>query len=332
MLAAVVEKPGTLVIKEIPKPIPNKNEFIIQTLASSICNATDNHIVEGIFEGYHDHYPQTLGHELCGRVVELGEGVTNVKVGDRIALYTPNGAFAEFVLVKADSGFARVPETMSDEVASLCEMFDGAYKGTIACAELKPGERVLIVGAGPMGLTAASAAAAHGAVVCVVDLYQNRLDKALEMGAKYVYNHSILSADEVIASVRADVGEIDMACMCIALDRTKELDAFYMPIELLRREGRMTSLNVEVQLKHHNHTLNPFHMNRKNITYRHCLERYGTNEDFQHGFDMVAEGKIPLEKLITHRVTLDELPFALDMCHNHLDKCIKFIVYPRVKS
>lgn len=332
MYAAVVEQPGKLVIKDIPKPVPGKGEFLIEVLASSICNATDNHIVEGIFDGYHDHYPQTLGHEVCGRVVELGEGVESVKLGERIALYTPNGAFAEYVLVADHWGFARIPENMPDEVASICEMFDGAYRSTIACAELKAGERVLIIGAGPMGLTAVGAAAAVGAEVCVVDFYQNRLDKALEMGAKHVYNHTELSADEVIEAVRKDVGEIDLACMCIALDRSPDLDAFYMPVELLRQNGRMTSLNVEVQLKYHNHRMNPFHLNRKNVKYRHMLERDGTNADFQHGFDLVAQGKIPMEKLITHRITLDQLPEALDMCHNHLDQCIKYIVYPRVSG
>ncbi|MGI5894942.1 MAG: zinc-dependent alcohol dehydrogenase [Candidatus Merdivicinus sp.] len=333
MYAAVVEKPNQLVIKEIPKPIPGPHQFVMKTLAASICNATDNHIVEGIFDGYHDHYPQTLGHEVCGEVVELGPEVRKVKIGERIALYTPNGAFAEYVLVdEIRNGFAKVPENMSNEVASICEMFDGAYRSTIACAELQPGERVLIIGAGPMGLTAAGAAAAKGAVVCVVDFYQNRLDKALEMGAKYVYNHSQLSADEIIEAVRKDVGEIDLACICIALDRSKDLDAFYMPVELVRPNGRMTSLNVEVKLEYHNHQMNPFHMNRKNIKYRHNLEREGTIEDFQEGYDLVAAGKIPMEKLITHHVTLDELPWALDLCHNHLDSCIKVIVYPTRKE
>ena len=57
-----------------------EGEFLIQVLASSICNATDNHIVEGIFDGYHDHYPQTLGHEVCGGLLNSGEGVQSVKV------------------------------------------------------------------------------------------------------------------------------------------------------------------------------------------------------------------------------------------------------------
>ena len=333
MLAAIVERPHEFVIKDIPRPDAGPKQVIIKTLACSICNATDNHILEGIFDGYHDRYPQIMGHEVCGEVVELGAEVTDLKLGDRIALYTPYGAFAEYVPVDVDPGYyAVVPDNLSDEEASICEMFDGAYTSTIACAELTPGERVLVVGAGPLGLTAASCAAAHGAVVCSVDFCQNRLDMALELGARHVYNRSQYSAEEIIGQVRRDVGEIDLACMCIALDRSEELDAFLIPVELLRQDGRMTSVNVEVQLKCHNHRMNPFHLNRKNVKYRHNLERAGTVEDFRRGFRMVSEGRVPLGKMITHRVTLDQLPWALDLCHNHLDECIKVIVYPRLSE
>ena len=61
MWAAVVEQPGRLVIEQIAVPRPGPGEFVIRTLASSICNATDNHIVKGIFDGYHDHYDRQLG-------------------------------------------------------------------------------------------------------------------------------------------------------------------------------------------------------------------------------------------------------------------------------
>ncbi len=333
MLAAVVERPHKLVIKDIPKPVPGPKQVLIKALATSICNATDNHIVEGIFDGYHDHYPQILGHEICGEVVECGAEVTSTKLGDRIVLYTPNGAFAEYVLVDADPGyFAIVPENISNEEAALCEMFDGAYKGTIAPAEVKPGEKIIVIGAGPIGLTAIACAVAHGGDVYVVDFFQNRLDKALELGAKAVYNHSDLTADEIIEKVKSEVGEMDLAVMCMALDRSEELDAFYMPIELLRTNGRMTSVNVEVQLDKHNHKMNPFHLNRKNIKYRHNLERSGEMDDFKYAIQMVSEGKVPLGKLITHKVTFDDLEHALDLCHNHLDECIKIIVYPTVKD
>ena len=342
MWAAVVERPGVLAIEQVATPVPGPSQFLIKTLASSICNATDNHILEGIFEGYHDHYDrelgcgvtgQVLGHEVTGRVVRLGEGCTDVQLGDRVGMYTNHGAFQEYVLVDAHWGcLARIPENLSDEEASICEMFDGAYRSTIACAGIVPHEKVLIVGVGPMGLTATAAAVAHYADVYVVDFHQNRLDKALELGAKMAFNHTGKNKHEMVKEILDRAGQMDVACICIALDESEECDAFYMALETLRENGRMTGLNVEVQEKYHNHVMNPFHMNRKNILYRHNLVRPGTQADFQHGYDLVGEGRVPLGKLITHRTTLDQLPWALEMCHRHLDECIKIIVYPENKT
>jgi len=332
MLAAVVEKPGQLVIKDIPRPEVPAGHFLVKVEASSICNATDNHIVEGIFDGYHDHYPQVLGHEVCGVVDELGEGVTNVKLGERVALYTPNGAFQEYVLVRAGWNFARVPEGMAPEIGALCEMFDGAFTSLVAPAELTKDDTVLVIGAGPLGLSAVGTAALEAKQVLVVDFHQNRLDMALEFGAKYVYNRSGMTTQQVLDAIRRDVGEVDVTFMCIALDRSDDLSAFHMAIEATRQNGRIAGLNVEVKLEHHNHRMNPFHMNRKNIKYRHCLERPSDPRDFQRAFDLVGQGKVPMEKLITHRVTLDRLPWALDMTHQHLDECIKIVVYPRVSG
>lgn len=136
----------------------------------------------------------------------------------------------------------------------------------------------------------------------------------------------------MVEEILAAAGMMDMACICIALDESEEKDAFYMALETLRENGRMTGLNVEVKEEHHNHVMNPFHMNRKNILYRHNLTRPGTQRDFQHGYDMVAEGRVPLGKLITHHATLDQLPWALEICHRHLDECIKFIIYPENRT
>ena len=332
MLAAVVEKPGKLVIKDIPKPTIDDDSFLIKVEASSICNATDNHIVEGIFDGYHDHYPQVLGHEVCGTIVEMGKNIKGRYLGERVALYTPNGAFTEYVNVSKGANCAHIQDHMSAEVACACETFDGAYHSMVAPAELKETDVVLIIGAGPLGQSAIGTAALSTKKICVVDFYQNRLDLALEMGASHVYNRSKMPVEEILKALRKDIGEIDVSFMCIALDRSEELDAFHLAIEATKPGGRISGLNVEVKLEHHNHRMNPFHMNRKNIKYKHLLERDGHGEDFQYAFDRVADGSIPLEKTITHKVTLDQLEWALDMTHNHLDECVKIIVYPRLSK
>jgi len=128
MLAAVVEKPYQFEIKEIPTPQVTDDSFLVKVEASSICNATDNHIVEGIFDGGHDRYPQILGHEVCGIVVEKGKNVNNVELGERVAQYSPNGTFAEYVLFHKDSVFAKVPATMTPEEGCICEWKNGRIK------------------------------------------------------------------------------------------------------------------------------------------------------------------------------------------------------------
>ena len=330
MLAAVVEKPGNLVIKDVPKPTATGDSLVIKVEAASICNATDNHIVEGIFDGGHDHYPQILGHEVCGTVVEKGETCSRAEIGQRIALYTSNGAFAEYVEVPGWANFAVVPDSMDSETAALCETFNGSYESMVAPAELTWGDVVLVIGAGPLGLATIGTAAMEAKTVCAVDFYENRLAMARELGAAFTYKRGEMSVQEILEALQRDVGDVDVTFMCIALDKSPELDAFHLAIEATRYNGRIAGLNVEVKLEHHNHRMNPFHMNRKNIKYRHMLERDSRCEDFQKAYDLVGKGKIPMGRTITHRVTLDQLPWALEMTHSHLDECIKIIVYPRL--
>lgn len=331
MLAAVVEKPGVLVIKDIPRPIPSKGEFLLRVEAASICNATDNHILDGIYEGGHDRYPQVLGHEVCGIVVEVSPDLSAPRLGQRIALYTTNGAFQEYVLVSEQSNYAIVPDSLTPEEGAICEMMDGSYTSLVAPALLNSKDTVLVIGAGPIGLTAIGMAALNAGTIIAVDFHQNRLDMAKEFGAAYTYNRSKMSVSEILESIKKDVGKVDVTFMCIALDQSKELDAFNLAVDATRIDGRISGVNVDVKSDWHNHKMNPYNMNKKNIKYRHLLERGRDDKDFQRGYDIVGEGKFPIGKMITHRVTLDKLEWALNMTHNHLDECIKIVVYPRIE-
>jgi threonine dehydrogenase-like Zn-dependent dehydrogenase len=328
MLAAIVERPGSLVIKDIKRPVPKEGEFLVRVEAASICNATDNHILQGIFDGHHNRYPQVLGHEVCGTVEEIGPGAEPSLMGRRVALYTPNGAFQEYVVVSSRANIAFVPGSLTPEEGSICEMFDGSYCSLVAPAQLTWDDTVLAIGAGPMGLTAVGMAALQAGKVIAVDFHKNRLDMAKEFGAAFTYDRSKMNVNEILDAIQKDAGVVDVSFMCIALDRSRELDAFHLAVEATRQDGRISGLNVEVQLEHHNHQMNPFHMNRKNIKYRHYLERVNRREDFQEAYNTVGQGKFPIGKMITHRVTLDRLEWALDMTYNHPDQCLKIIVYP----
>jgi len=336
MLAAVVEKPGQFVVKEVETPTINSEQVLVKVHAASICNATDNHILHGIFDGFHDRYPQILGHEVCGEVVEIGEDVKGtLKLGQRIVMYTPWGAFCEYItFYPKQQTFAIVPENIPSKVATCCEMFDGAFLGTVYPARIVKDENVLIIGAGPMGLTTMAGAKVYAKTVSVVDLVQFRLDKAKEMGADYIYNHSEMTADEIVAAIAKTTGLVDVVIMCIAEDRSPNLDAFDMGAKALKYNGRMTSLVVAVKDIEKRYRLNPFLIISKDIQFKHSLNEchLDRNAIFQMAVDYVGEGKIKMEKVITHEICLDELPDALKMCDNDLDKVIKVIVYPKLSG
>ncbi len=79
MKAAVIERPGRLIVKDVPRPVCGENEIVIKVRSASICNSTDHHIFEGTFTGYHDYYPQIFAHEVCGDVVEIGKLVKGLR-------------------------------------------------------------------------------------------------------------------------------------------------------------------------------------------------------------------------------------------------------------
>jgi len=336
MKAAVVEKPGVLVIKKVEDPRIGADEALLKVLASSICNATDNnHILHGIFEGFHDFYPQILGHEVFGEVVEVGTSARGLAHGERIVLYTTKGAFCEYVAVNPETDvYARIPDSVPIRTGSLCEMFDGAYLGVVCPAQITAKDDVLLVGQGPMGLTAAAAARLTARTVTTVDFYDNRLQKSLEMGSDYVYNRAGMSGDEIVKQIQSNTGGVDVAIMCIAEDRSEELDAFDMAVKALRENGRMTGLIVDVKGINENHRIDPHLLLKKNINFRHFLnggyrDIKSTRDAFQSIVDKVTDGTINLATLITHEITLDQLPHALDLCANKLDEVIKVVVYPR---
>jgi threonine dehydrogenase-like Zn-dependent dehydrogenase len=325
-----------LVIKDIPEPEVGENDIVVKARTASICNATDAHILEGTFESHHDYYPQILGHEVCGDVVALGSRVTSVKMGERLVFYTFNGAFCEYTKVDADWAWARVPPEIPDDIAPLCEMFHGALIQSVYPAPMKPGEKVLVIGQGPMGLTTLQSIKATAAVtVGAIDLIDYRLDKSKEVGADYVYNRSRLSSKQLLKQIAQDMGEIDLVHVCTSVDQSFEQDLYDFAVQVLRPFGRLTGLNVEV--KGLTHAVRVFPLFRKNILLARSLNinaypldykgnGEGHRKVIQMGVDWVRDGKVDLGALITHRISLDEVGYGVELCQKHPEKTIKVVV------
>jgi L-iditol 2-dehydrogenase len=208
--AAVLHAPGEIRIEEREPPVPGPREVLVQITAVGVCGSDVHYYEHGRIGPFVVEAPLILGHESAGRVVELGPEVTRHAVGDRVTLEpgvpcgrcrecragrynlcadvqffaTPpvDGAFAELVTIHEDFAFA-LPDSLSDEEGALMEPLS---VGVWACrkAGVSAGDRVLVTGAGPIGLLAMQCARAFGATeVTVSDVNPHRLAVAARTGA-----------------------------------------------------------------------------------------------------------------------------------------------------
>ena len=336
MRAAVVERPGLLVLKDVPMPKVGENDILVRVRSASICNATDNHILFGTFQGYHDFYPQILGHEVSGEVVATGAQVKGVEPGERLVFYTPTGAFCEYAKTNADGLWARVPAAVPDDEAPLCEMFHGSLVETVYPSKLKDGEKVVIAGLGPMGLTTLQCVKAMAEVtVGVVDQIALRLAKARDLGADLVYDRSCCTSMEVAKQIAGDMNGVDLAILCTAVDQSKMHDLFDFAVGVLKPGGRLTGLSVEVKgLPHYVDELQLF---QKQILLARSLEPDAypqepkaraakEREVLQTGVHWVRDRIVNMGALVTHEVALDEIERGLWLCRERPDRTIKVLV------
>lgn len=232
MRAALLASPqAPIQITEVPKPKPGPGEVLIKMETCGICHSD-------LFLSGRPKLPMTpliLGHEGIGLVEELGSGVTNLKPGDRVGMgflysacgecdycksggenycakqlqtgYTAHGALAEYAVAAA--GFvARIPAGLSPlQAAPLCCAGLTAYKA-LRTADLKPGEWIVLFGAGGLGHLAVQLAKKWGLKVAVVDVVPAKLEQAVRLGADLVINGAVQKPKDALKSVGGAAGAI----------------------------------------------------------------------------------------------------------------------------
>ena len=218
MLAAVYHGPNDLRVEDVPVPIIGRGELLVKVLSASICG-TDLRILHGNHRMYPDGTVRIPGHEVVGTIAEVSAEVTNYSVGQRVfcapntgcghcpqcvsgnnnlcANYdaigvTSDGGFAEYVRIPANSvqqgNVIPISESVDSAVAALMEPFACVLRGQNAL-HMKPGEVVLIMGAGPIGVMHTKLAKARGAGrVIVSEPMPDRAAQAIRMGADRVVN------------------------------------------------------------------------------------------------------------------------------------------------
>lgn len=203
-------------LEDIPRPEPADDEVLVKVHAASV-NPVDGVIQAGYMEGW-VHAPLTLGADYAGEVVAAGKDVTHVKPGDAVYGQSPTfGTFAEYVAVKGN-GVASKPKSL-DDVSSAAVGLAGmvAWQSLLNIAQLQPGERVLIHGAGGgVGLLATQLAKHRGAMVIAHDK-RNKEALLRSLGA----DEFIAAEDERFEEACANVDVVlDLVPMGIYEDRS----------------------------------------------------------------------------------------------------------------
>ncbi len=335
MRVSVLRGAGDLVVEDRPAPVPGPHDVLVQVASVGVCGSDVHYFEHGRIGSHVVEAPLVLGHEASGVVVDVGASVTRLAVGQRVSVEpgvpdfscgqclagrynlcedmqfyaTPpvDGAFAELVTVHEQ--FAHpVPDTLSDDAAALLEPLS---VGLWACrkGEVGAGTRVLVTGAGPVGLVAMQAALALGAAsVTVTDVNPHRLALARELGATDTLD---VSATPVSASGSA----VDVLLECSG-HPAATADA----IRAVAPAGRV----VLVGMGGDEMTLPVSRIQERELTVTGTF-RYA--HTWPAAIALAASGRVQLDRLVTGHYGLDQVREALTAARTDA-RTIKPIVQP----
>jgi propanol-preferring alcohol dehydrogenase len=304
MKAAVVHEFGRpLIIEEVPVPSPGTGEVLVKVMASGVCH-TDLYAIDGLWP-VKPRLPFIPGHEIAGHVVGVGMGVTSVNEGDRVGVpwlysacgrcddclsgcenvcarqqntgYSVDGGYAEYVIAPA-AYIAHLPAHLGflESAPILCAGLT-PYKG-LKETGAKPGEWVVIVGLGGLGHLAVQYANAMGLHVAAVDVVDEKLAVARELGAEVAIN---AVTHDTTREIRKQIGGAHGVLITSA-----SLAAFQQGINLLRRRGTCVFLGLppgECPVSVHT-------MVAKQLTLKGST--IGTRKELQEALQFAAEGKV----------------------------------------
>ena len=333
---------GNLSLMDMPEPRPGPGEVLIEVRASGICG-TDVHVKNDRFPYWP---PVILGHEFSGTVIELGPECQYSKLGDRVVgephtrhcgqcflCRTGNvqicpskrspgwgihGSMAP-LLVMPEKLLHRIPDAMDFDTAAVVEPTANAVHDVFERAGVMPGDFVVVLGPGPIGLLAGLAARAAGArhVVLVGAPPDEglRLDKARELGFPTVLNVAKDNVPQTVADLTGGRGA-DLGIECSGAP-----SAIAGTVDLVRKKGRICAIGLTggktVDFPWEKAAF-------KVIDIHFCLSTSYTSWD--RAIDLIAGGQIPAERIITHRLPLSDWEAAFAAIE--AQQALKVILHP----
>ena len=338
MRVAVLNRPGEIEILDRPEPEPGPHEVRVRVAAVGVCGSDTHYYDHGRIGSFVVKSPLVLGHEASGVIDAVGAGVDPGRVGRRVSIEpgvpcrsceqclagrynlcpdmrfhaTPpvDGSLAELVVVH--EAFAHpVPDSVSDEAAALLEPLSvGIWSARKA--QIGIGSRVLVTGAGTIGLVAVQVAQAAGAVeITVVDVNDDRLSVAAELGATRTLNPSV---QDLTTTLRAAAPNALIEC-------TGHPGVTGQGLQALAPAGRAVLVGMggdEVTL--------PLSAIQERELVVTGTFRYANT--WPTAIRLAATGRVRLDPLVTSRHTLDQTVEAL-VAGRTDPRAIKAVILPQ---
>ena len=341
MRAAVLARPGVLEVQERPRPEPGAGEALIRVTAVGVCGSDVHYWHRGAIGPFVVRGPIVLGHECAGTVVALGPGAgpAGLRPGDRVALEpgiacgrcpscrsgrynlcpevvflaTPpvDGALAEYV-VHPVAFCHRLPDGVTDEAGALLEPLSvGVHAVRRGAAVL--GARVLVTGLGPIGLAAVMAALGAGAAeVFGSDPVPFRRRAAVDLGATPVPGSG--TAEELRAET---AGGVDAAIEC-----SGAAAALALCCASVRAGGRVVVVGMGAE----HASLPILELQTREVD---VIPVFRYHHTYPAALGLVRRGAAPVERLITHRLTLGRVAEAFELSRAAAPGTMKVMVDPR---
>lgn len=339
--AVYMQGTNNMVTKEVPVPAPGANEVLIRIKVVGICGSDIHYYQHGRIGNFIVNGDFILGHESAGEVVEIGEEVKNLKVGDRVALEpgktcgkckyckegkynlcshveffaTPpfHGVFTNFVVQPEDMCF-KLPDNVSFMEGALVEPLAVGLHAS-GMGEVKLGDTVVIFGAGCIGLVTLLSCKARGASnVYVVDVLENRLETARKLGADDVIN----------------------AKECNVIKRIEELTDSQGASVVIETAGAEITVKNTADVVSRGGTIVLVGMTPKDETCFNFMELMGKEAQIKTIFryrnlypvaiSAISSGAINVKNIVSHEFDFDSIKDAFDYVVNNTACVVKAII------
>jgi L-iditol 2-dehydrogenase len=329
-------------IREVPVPQIGETDVLVEVAYVGVCG-TDPHMHNGTVL-FNFNCPFILGHEFAGKIVKIGGEVSNFKVGDRVTSETHadycghcalcrsnnyhlcrgrkgfgfhvDGAFTKYVKVPMRI-LHRVPENVSLKAASLTEPLCVAYKSVICNSTVNPGDTVVVIGPGPIGLLCMKMAQLCGASEIVAIGTQGddgRLKLSKEYGATIAINSSKTDPLPKIMSLGDGYGAD------LIVDTAGANETLKLSMAAVRPNGQITKIGWGP--KPVNMSLDP--LIAKSVTLKGHFSH--TWDVWEKCLTLMGKGQIDLEKLVTHELTIAQWQEAFELVETK--KAMKVVMTP----